>query len=124
MKLAGCLCPEDIASAIERAAAELEREGVPPETRLRFRLSLEEVLLFYRETFGETTPFSLNCRKRHGDLNVDLTVEGADADPFSAENPLHDYILDGLKPGKTMPLPGSMSEVRRRPCFLPSFSNS
>lgn len=96
MKLAGCLCPEDIASAIERAAAELEREGVPPETRLRFRLSLEEVLLFYRETFGETTPFSLNCRKRHGDLNVDLTVEGADADPFSAENPLHDYILDGL----------------------------
>ena len=62
MKLAGCLCPEDIASAIERAAAELEREGVPPETRLRFRLSLEEVLLFYRETFGETTPFSLNCR--------------------------------------------------------------
>ena len=96
MKLAGCLCPEDIASAIERAAAELEREGVLPETRLRFRLSLEEVLLFYRETFRETTPFSLNCRKRHGDLNVDLTVEGADADPFSAENPLHDYILDGL----------------------------
>ena len=92
MKYAGCLCPDNIASAIEGAAAELEREDVPRETGLRFRLSMEEVLLFYREKFGETAPFSMDCRKRHGDLNVDLTVEGADADPFSAENPLHDYI--------------------------------
>ena len=72
MKLAGCLCPDTIASAIERAMAELEREGVPQEAGLRFRLSLEEVLLFYREKLGETAPFSLNCRKRHGELTVDV----------------------------------------------------
>lgn len=112
MKYAGCLCPDNIASAIEGAAAELEREDVPQETGLRFRLSLEEVLLFYREKFGETAPFSMDCRKRHGDLNVDLTVEGADADPFSAENPLHDYILDGLNDQPVWSWDGKKNRVR------------
>ena len=112
MKFAGCLCPENIADAIERAAAELEREGVPSETVLRFRLSLEEVLLFYREEFGETVPFSLDCRKRHGDLNVDLYVAGADADPFSVENPMQDYILGGLNDQPVWTWDGQKSRVR------------
>ena len=70
MTLNGTLHPEEISSAIEKASLELEREGVAPEQRLRFRLSLEENLLIYREKLGEETPFSLKCRKRHGDMEA------------------------------------------------------
>ena len=46
MTLNGTLHPEEISSAIEKASLELEREGVAPEQRLRFRLSLEETCSF------------------------------------------------------------------------------
>ena len=96
MKLKGSLSPEEIASAIEKTALELEREGVAADQRLRFRLSLEEVLLYYRQKLGDSAPFSLNCRKRHGDLEVTLTVPGEACNPLSEENPLQDRILEGL----------------------------
>ncbi len=112
MKFTGCLSPEKITEAIESAASELEREGVAPESTLRFRLSLEEVLLFYREKLGEGAPLSLNCLKRHGDLNVNVYVEGAEANPFASENPLHDYVLDGLDDQPVWSRDGQRNRVR------------
>ena len=96
MTLNGTLHPEEISSAIEKASLELEREGVAPEQRLRFRLSLEENLLIYREKLGEETPFSLKCRKRHGDMEATLTVTGAECNPLTEKNPMHDRIAENL----------------------------
>ena len=96
MKITGYLHPEEIASAIEKTALEMERQGVSPEQRLRFRLSLEESLLFYREKLGEETPFSLQCRKVQGDLTVDLAVSGDEYNPLDEKNPMHDRIAENL----------------------------
>ena len=57
MTLNGTLHPEEISSAIEKASLELEREGVAPEQRLRFRLSLEENLLIYRKSSARRLRF-------------------------------------------------------------------
>ena len=96
MKITGCLHPDDIASAIEKIALEMERQGVAPEQRLRFRLSLEEILLSYREKLGEETPFSLQCRKYQGDLLADLKVSGAEYNPLAEKNLMHDRITENL----------------------------
>ena len=96
MIVKGCLHPEEIASVIENAALELERRGVRPEQRLRFRLSLEEILLACRERLGEDTPFSLQCRVYQGDLIVNLKVSGDEYNPLTEKNPMYDRVVEEL----------------------------
>ncbi len=92
MKIKGKMTPEDIGKAVEQTSLELEREGVASELRLRFRLSLEELLLLYKDEAGETAPFTVVCRKRHGDLFVLLSVSGEQMDPFKKESPILDRL--------------------------------
>lgn len=96
MKLTGLLTPEEIESTIKETSLELERNGIAPEQRLLFRLSLEEVMLFYMEKPGMSSRFSVKCRKRHGDLEVILTVPGDGYDPFSSAGPIQDRVAEKL----------------------------
>ncbi|MCR5651154.1 MAG: ABC transporter ATP-binding protein/permease [Lachnospiraceae bacterium] len=96
MKLKGLLTPEEIAQAIKKTSHYLEREGLAPGQLLRYRLSMEEALLFYQEKLGQDTPVFLNCRKCQGDLEVILKVSGDGYDPFGGDDPLQDRIMEKL----------------------------
>ena len=52
MTLSGTLDNRTIAGHLIAADREMERRGVENDDRLRFRLSLEEVLLAAQEAFG------------------------------------------------------------------------
>ncbi|MCR4590370.1 MAG: ABC transporter ATP-binding protein/permease [Lachnospiraceae bacterium] len=97
MKLTGLLNPEEMESVIEKASLELERNGIAPGQRLLFRLSLEEVMLFYREKPGISSRFSLKFRKRQGKLEVTFIVSGDGYDPFSSVSEIQDRVAEKLE---------------------------
>ena len=92
MKYSGELTNSDITRIIGKAGTETERAGIEEKLVLAFRLTLEELLLKYKERLGEKVPFTIRFRKRRGDLKVLLTVAGESFNPFDGEN----EILDGL----------------------------
>ncbi len=97
MKLTGLLTPEEIVSTNKKSSLELERNGIAPKHRLLFRLSLEEVMLFYKEKPGISSRFSLKFRKRQGNLEVTFTVCGDENDPFSGAGPIQDRVAEQLE---------------------------
>ena len=96
MKLEGRLNSDDIARITESAALELERAGIEPGMRLRFRIALEEFLIIYREAPGQEGSFTLKIRKSKGEMKVTLAIPGAAEDPYTKESPLLDRTLEGF----------------------------
>jgi len=63
----------------------LKDSGVDKREVSRFRLLYEEILLKYRERFGEGCACTLNTDKRLGQSRVIFKLEGAPFDPFATE---------------------------------------
>ena len=70
------LTDRNIKAAVEAALTELESIGVLRDDHLRFGLSLEELLLEYRDVIGEDGFFSVNVRKKYNRVQVEVEVEG------------------------------------------------
>lgn len=71
-----------IDQASQDASDFMEKYKVDRKGILRFRLMLEEILLKYREHFGEQANFSLRCVKYFKRLRIELSVMGEQLDPF------------------------------------------
>lgn len=70
---------ESIGKVVARAEQEAEKAGVEGGTRLRFRLSLEEILLRCREQFGEAAVLSLRMKKHGRKLTAELTLPAGES---------------------------------------------
>ncbi len=64
MKQSGKLDNISIENCINTAKKELEKYGVTGDDMLRFGLSLEEILLGYREHLGEDAGYTLHIAKK------------------------------------------------------------
>lgn len=96
MTLSGTLDNRTIAGHLIAADREMERRGVENDDRLRFRLSLEEVLLAAQETFGTETRFHLDMRIIKGRQMAVLTIRGPEKDLLSVpSSPVLARVLDG-----------------------------
>ncbi len=101
MKMTGVLTGKDIEDAISASVLELERAGIDPDMRLRFRLSFEEILILFKEAAGGESRFTAKTKKSKGDFLVILSVAGEKADPFQMESPLLGQLIGNMdnKPG-------------------------
>ena len=71
---------------INQACQQMEKAlvayGVEQREALRIKLTFEEVLLEYQETFGEEATFRIRCSSRFSAIRVELIVPGAPFDPM------------------------------------------
>lgn len=85
--------------SIDRASQDvndlMEKYKVEAESILRFRLTLEEILLKYREHFGEQAGFRLKYVSHFQRLRIELSVVGDAFDPFESDEE-EGMILRGL----------------------------
>ena len=89
MKWSGQLNTETIDRVVREAGKETERSGAESESRLRFRLSLEEMLLNCREQCTEEAVFTLRMVRRGRCLAAELLLpEQYREDPGGPEDPL------------------------------------
>ena len=70
-----------------------QKEGLDKRACLRFRLSLEEILLIYLEESDKEAEFVFKLKKRGGDIRGSLTVKGQCLDPFSVNNPILERVI-------------------------------
>lgn len=99
MRWRGALDNENINALVTRAAQEAEKAGTEGEQRLRFRLSLEEVLLRCREAHGESAAVSLRMKRSGRQLTARLTLLSAAGElPAGGDSPLSD-LLSGWEQG-------------------------
>ncbi len=93
MKIRGTLKEAELDRLAEASCTELERAGIEEKLRTVFRLSLEEILLIWKERLGEETQVIISFRKRNGDLNVQLMAAGMSVNPFAQDSPILDHLL-------------------------------
>ncbi len=86
-----CLSSENIDEAIGTIISFLENNGVEGEEATRLRLIFEELLVAYKNKFGEECRFDLKKRKFLGRCRIQLYVESSVLDPFSSDD--EDYNL-------------------------------
>lgn len=71
---------------INQACQQVEKSllayGVERREALRVKLTLEEVLLDYQESFGEEASFRVRCSSRFSAIRVEITVPGDPFDPM------------------------------------------
>ena len=72
----------DIITATEKSFAFLSDNQIDRKDALRVKLAAEDVLLTYRQKFGEEAAFSLYLEKRMGIPRVILRIVGESFDPF------------------------------------------
>ncbi len=60
----------------------LNSSGVERQNMLRIRLTIEELLLRFREQFGEDHPFQISLNWRLGNPNVSVELEGVNFNPL------------------------------------------
>lgn len=80
------LSGENIDSASKEIEDFLTEASLDKRNILRFRLMFEEILLSYRDRFGEEQEFALLCAKRFSRPRVAITVKSGNYEPFSAED--------------------------------------
>ena len=88
MKLKGTLEDKCINRFVSEAGTVLLKNGISENDRLRFKLSLEELLLSFRDVFGMKTKISLNSLKKAGKLQVTVNLPGDCHDPISETDSL------------------------------------
>ena len=99
MRWRGALDNENINALVTRAEQEAEKAGTEGEQRLRFRLSLEEVLLRCREAHGESAAVSLRMKRSGRQLTARLMLHSAAGElPAGGDSPLSD-LLSGWEQG-------------------------
>lgn len=88
MILKGTLERNCINRFVKEAGTVLEKNGISKDDRLRLRLSMEEILLSYREALGTQTPVKLEMQKKSGKLKVIIDVAGTGYDPINESDSL------------------------------------
>lgn len=78
-----CLSGENIDAASGRIEKFLTEASVDKRNVLRFRLMFEEILLNYRDRFGEEKKFTLLCTMRFSRPRVVISVTGESFVPFA-----------------------------------------
>lgn len=87
----------NIDAASEKIEEQLSLFSVDQRNILRFRLMFEEILLNYRDRFGEENEFALRCEKRFFGLRIVVAVAGENFEPFSAAENGDDYSPESLR---------------------------
>lgn len=77
------LSGETIDAVSEKIDNHLTAFSVDKRNVLRFRLMFEEILLNYRDRFGEETEFTLRCEKRFSRPRIVITIAGESFEPFA-----------------------------------------
>ena len=88
MILKGTLEDKCINRFVSEAGTVLEKNGIPENDRLRFRLSMEEILLSYGDVLGMKAQVRLDILKKAGKLKVTVNVPGDCNDPISGTDSL------------------------------------
>lgn len=78
------LTGENIDAASESIEKFLTDAAVDRKNVLRFRLMFEEILLSFRDRFGDEKEFTLLCAKRFSRPRVVITIAGDSFEPFTA----------------------------------------
>ena len=91
------LSAENIDAASEKIEKHLAMFSVDKRNVLRFRLMFEEILLNYRDRFGEETGFVLRCEKRFSRPRIVITVAGDNFEPFASSENEEDYSPESLR---------------------------
>lgn len=86
---------------IEKASAASKRAlrqmGAQDKESLVVSLMLEELLLIYRETFGENTWFKMKLRRTSSSIECVLRVRGESFDALSADSMILDNITNNTE---------------------------
>lgn len=91
------LSGENIDAASEKIEKHLVSFSVDKRNVLRFRLMFEEILLNYRDRFGEETEFTLRCEKRFSRPRIVIAVVGENLEPFAASENDGEYSSETLR---------------------------
>ncbi len=91
------LSAENIDAASEKIEEQLALFSVDKRNVLRFRLMFEEILLNYRDRFGEENEFVLRCEKRFSGLRIVVAVAGENFEPFASSENEDDYSPESLR---------------------------
>lgn len=91
------LSGENIDAASEKIEKYLVSFSVDKRNVLRFRLMLEEILLNYRDRFGEETEFTLRCEKRFSRPRIVIAVAGGNIEPFAVSENDEEYSSETLR---------------------------
>ena len=84
MKYEGQFTPTEIDQGVAAAVHFLQQKGAGEKDVLIFRLTLEEVLLIYREHLGEGARFRLSVRQHFSELRMKLAIRGERLDVWDA----------------------------------------
>ncbi|SEA65416.1 ATP-binding cassette, subfamily B [Oribacterium sp. KHPX15] len=88
MKNKWSLDNNSINSLLAEMLTELEKAGVPKDDCLRFRISLEEILLDYQNVFLENAALTVSLKKRSDIFYVRITLEGDEFNPLKETDSL------------------------------------
>lgn len=91
------LSGENIDAVSEKIENHLTSFSVDKMNVLRFRLMFEEILLNYRDRFGEETEFTLRCEKRFSRPRIVITVAGESFEPFAVSENDGEYSSETLR---------------------------
>lgn len=91
-----CLSGANIDLASEKIEEFLAGASIDKKNVLRFRLMFEEILLNYRDRFGEDKEFTLFCVKRFSRLRIVITIRGENFEQFSARESDGEYSSETL----------------------------
>ncbi len=88
MKLSGTLCFRQMENTLRAVDSFVEKTELNKKLRIKLRLLVEELLLTYRDALGEDSSFSISMKEKHGDLFVEISIEGKALDPMKNPSPL------------------------------------
>lgn len=91
------LSDENIDAASEKIEKHLAAFSVDNRNVLRFRLMFEEILLNYRDRFGEENEFFLRCEKRFSRPRIVIAVAGENLEPFASCENDEEYSSETLR---------------------------
>ena len=101
MKLKGNLSPDRINEAVTQVLDFSEKNGLNRDGRVRLSVALEEILLEYRERYGESVLFQLVVLNRNGNIHVCLRVWCERLDPLRSGTDILRRVLSRMDDAPT-----------------------
>lgn len=89
----GTFCPEQIEMNLRAVDTISEKTGLDKHLRIKLRLLLEELLLVYRDAFGEDSNYSISMDENKGDIVITIDAEGEELNPMEDPSPILTRIL-------------------------------
>ena len=89
----GTFCPEHIETGLSAVDTIAGKTGLDKKLRIKLRLLVEELLLIYRDKFGDDSEFSLSMYEKRGNLFIIINAAGEEFDPMEDPSPILLRIL-------------------------------